>query len=140
MSAPEKLTALNNAFSNAWSLAAASEDTMVATPVTSYQDATDFKGINITKMIENRLFNIFFIDYNRSGINIALTISVKFGGFFFVRQIKKSKDCSNIHFLRKRMNKERYHLRLSGESNHEKVACRRIDDDPFDIVRVLTNL
>jgi TolB-like protein len=54
-------------------------------------------------VIKNRLFNIFFIDYNRSGINIALTISVKFGGFFFVRQTKKSKDCSNIHFLRKEL-------------------------------------
>ncbi|AGV18726.1 hypothetical protein JCM18904_4836 [Vibrio sp. JCM 18904] len=76
---------------------------MVATPVTSYQDAITLKGTSITKVIENRLFNIFFIGYNRSGINIALTNSVKFGGFFFVRQTKKSKDCSNIHFLGKEL-------------------------------------
>ncbi|AHJ00417.1 hypothetical protein VPUCM_2458 [Vibrio parahaemolyticus UCM-V493] len=36
--------------------------------------------------------------------------------------------------------KEQCHPRLSGESNHEKVACRRIDDDAFDIMRVLTDL
>ncbi|EVU12066.1 hypothetical protein D046_6924 [Vibrio parahaemolyticus V-223/04] len=49
-------------------------------------------------MIESRLNNIFFIGYDRSGINIAISISVKFGGVFLVRQTKKSKDCSNITF------------------------------------------
>ncbi|MCV6005090.1 hypothetical protein OFO99_37200, partial [Escherichia coli] len=68
------------------------------TPVTSYQDATARNGRSITKVIESRLNNIFFIGYDRSGINIAISISVKFGGVFLVRQTKKSKDCSNITF------------------------------------------
>ncbi|MCV5340637.1 hypothetical protein OFC87_27260, partial [Escherichia coli] len=88
----------------------------------------------------SRLNNIFFIGYDRSGINIAISISVKFGGVFLVRQTKKSKDCSNITFTQQGIVKEQCHPRLSGESNHEKVACRRIDDDAFDIVRVLTDL
>jgi hypothetical protein len=97
MSAPEKLTALKRASSNACSLAASSEETIVATPVTSYQDAAARNGVINMKVIDIRLKNIFFIVCNRSGINIALPISVKFGGFFLVRQTEEKQRLFQDH-------------------------------------------
>jgi hypothetical protein len=49
------------------------------------------------KVIDIRLKNIFFIVCNRSGINIALPISVKFGGFFLVRQTEEKQRLFQDH-------------------------------------------
>jgi hypothetical protein len=50
------------------------------------------------KVIDIRLKNNFFIVCNRSGINIALPISVKFGELSFVRQTEEKQrlfqDCT----------------------------------------------
>ncbi|MGR5233261.1 hypothetical protein ACPV4L_13160 [Vibrio rotiferianus] len=41
------------------------------------------------KAVDIRLKTIFFIVFDRSGINIALTISVTFGGFSLVQQTEE---------------------------------------------------
>ncbi|BBL88097.1 hypothetical protein VroAM7_07500 [Vibrio rotiferianus] len=61
----------------------------MATPVTSYQDAIARNGMIKIKAVDIRLKTIFFIVFDRSGINIALTISVTFGGFSLVQQTEE---------------------------------------------------
>ena len=64
MSAPENWTALYKASSNACILAAFSEETIAATPVTSYQDAFALKDAKLIKVIENKKENVVVKEEN----------------------------------------------------------------------------